>query len=98
MNRRSIEKILNKYWQDGDNLEKEVIHADDKKDLVNDLFTLFTMQGIVNNKITVLLTYNETEVVFGFLKTTKKTKIIEVDDLKDLNKLGDNLVDAKILK
>jgi hypothetical protein len=43
MNRRDIEKVLNRYWQDGDNLENEIIHIDDKKDLINDLFALYVV-------------------------------------------------------
>ena len=43
MNRRSIEKVLNRYWQDGDNLENEIIHVDDKEDLINDLFALYSV-------------------------------------------------------
>lgn len=65
------------------------------KDASKDILSLF---GVVSSKITVLLTYNETDVVFGCFRTTKKTRIIEVDDLKDLNKLGNDLLDVKILK
>ncbi len=41
MNRRKIQKVLNRFWQSGDNLEKEIIHIDDEKDLINDLFALY---------------------------------------------------------
>lgn len=72
--------------------------ADLENNTVKELEALFSLHGVVSSKITVLITYNENDVVFGCFRTTKKTKIIEVDDLKDLNKLGDDLVDVKILK
>ena len=57
-----------------------------------------TIPGVVSSKITVLITYNEESIVFNCLVKNKKTKIIEVDDLKELNKLGDRLIDVKVLK
>jgi hypothetical protein len=44
MNRRAIEKVLNMYWQSGGEFKKELIHIDDEKDLINDLFNLINKQ------------------------------------------------------
>jgi len=43
MNKLKIQKVLNRFWQSGDNLEKEIIHIDDEKDLINDLFDLYSV-------------------------------------------------------
>ena len=56
------------------------------------------LYGVVSSKITALITYDEEIVVFNRIVKNKKTKIIEVDDLKELNKLGDRLIDVKVLK
>tara|TARA_R110000851_G_scaffold40131_1_gene101421 strand:- start:124 stop:417 length:294 start_codon:yes stop_codon:yes gene_type:complete len=45
MNRRKIQKVLNRFWQSGDNLEKEIIHIDDEKDLINALFSLYDVSS-----------------------------------------------------
>ena len=47
MNRRKIQKVLNRFWQSGSNLEKEIIHIDDEKDLINDLLALHVVVNCV---------------------------------------------------
>jgi len=42
MNRRDIEKVLNRYWTTDfcGSTESDTINKDDEKDLINDLFAL----------------------------------------------------------
>ena len=54
MNRRKIQKVLNRFWQSGDNLEKEIIHIDDEKDLINDLFALHVVSTRSFNELEML--------------------------------------------
>lgn len=102
--RQTAQEIENNFIENGrsyeDALNKIVIDLFDEmeEDYKQEQNEQLLIHGVVSSKITVLLTYNETDVVFGCFITTKKTKIIELDDLKDLNKLGNDLVDVKILK
>ena len=54
MNRRKIQKVLNRFWQSGDNLEKEIIHIDNEKDLINDLFALHVVSTRSFNELEML--------------------------------------------
>ena len=59
---------------------------------------LLILCGVVSSKIKVLLTYKERiDLIMGGWRTDIKTTIVEVDDILELNKLGDRLVDMKIV-
>ena len=80
MNRRKIQKVLNRFWQSGDNLEKEIIHIDDEKDLINDLFALY---GVSHQRV---LFYNF--ITWYNAKPNKnKEKMIYTDTIEEYLKL-----------
>lgn len=68
---------------------------------VDKLKKLFDLTSNIKEKYTVLVTYSDyySDPFGGGIRTTKRTKIIEVEDLKVIgNKLGNKLIDIKILK
>jgi hypothetical protein len=84
--------MKDKLTQISDDLNHEVITEKEAKE------QLLTLCSVVSSKIKVLLTYKEKiDLIMGGWRTDIKTTIIEVDDLLELNKLGDRLVDIKIV-
>lgn len=83
MNRRKIQKVLNSFWQSGDNLEKEIIHIDDEKDLINDLFALHVVGSsvwLIQEKNTLINygLFNSKEKAEKYINGNKNFAICEV--------------------
>lgn len=55
------------------------------------------IHNVVSSKITVLITYEEIDVALGCFSKSKQTRVVEIDNLQELNKLGDKLIDVKII-
>ena len=84
--------MKDKLTQISDDLNHNVITEKEAKE------QLLILCGVVSSKIKVLLTYKERiDLIMGVWKTDIKTAIIEVDDILELNQLGDRLVDMKIV-
>lgn len=59
------------------------------------------LHGVVNSKITALVTYwkwQESEHVMIDDSKNKTSEIIEVENLTDINQMFTNIIDVKILK
>lgn len=74
---------------------------DTKETITDYIYKNFSLKGVLNCKITVLVTYIKWEEAPHVMLDDYKhkiTKIVEVDKLTDVNRMFTNLIDVKILK